>query len=194
MVHILGPSIKISFILQQDKRAKVNHDPSNMFEMCDRLLCRLDEAGTNGSAKLTPFSRVLQTDPAIPMSPSQALVDSTSATLTRPGPIWKLLKGSSPLSLLAQSFCKSLLSTRFPTACLSAAHFWTYWPLDWSLAAKWAELTITYQIASSPTHQRSNRNESCAGWSNNCRRFFNIPNMPMTYSKTHKTKCWWSSG
>ncbi len=26
----------------------MNHDPSNMFEMCERLLCRLDEAGTNG--------------------------------------------------------------------------------------------------------------------------------------------------
>ena len=87
MLHKLGPSIKISFIAQQDKRAKVNHDPSNMFEMCDRLLCRLDEAGTNGSAKLTPFYRVLQTDPAIPTSPSQALVDSISAALTRPGPI-----------------------------------------------------------------------------------------------------------
>ena len=87
MLHKIGPSIKISFIVQQDKRAKVNHDPSNMFEMCERLLCRLDEAGTNGSAKLTPFYRVLQTDPAIPMSPSHALVDTTSATLTRPCPI-----------------------------------------------------------------------------------------------------------
>jgi hypothetical protein len=26
----------------------VNHDPSNMGDMCDRLLCRLDESGANG--------------------------------------------------------------------------------------------------------------------------------------------------
>lgn len=32
----------------KDKRAKVNHDPSNMGDMCDRLLCRLDESGANG--------------------------------------------------------------------------------------------------------------------------------------------------
>ena len=40
--------INVLVNLVQDKRAKVNHDPSNMFEMCERLLCRLDEAGTNG--------------------------------------------------------------------------------------------------------------------------------------------------
>ena len=34
--------------LLQDKRAKVNHDSADMPEMCNRLLCRLDEAGTNG--------------------------------------------------------------------------------------------------------------------------------------------------
>jgi hypothetical protein len=34
--------------LLQDKRAKVNHDSNDMPEMCNRLLCRLDEAGTNG--------------------------------------------------------------------------------------------------------------------------------------------------
>jgi hypothetical protein len=44
---LIGYKLSLSLLLK-DKRAKVNHDPSNMFEMCDRLLCRLDEAGTNG--------------------------------------------------------------------------------------------------------------------------------------------------
>ena len=45
---IYWPLQILSLYFFKDKRAKVNHDPSNMFEMCDRLLCRLDEAGTNG--------------------------------------------------------------------------------------------------------------------------------------------------
>ena len=37
-----------------------------------------------------------------------------------------------------------LCTTRFPTASISAIHIRADWPLDWSSAAKWALLLITY--------------------------------------------------
>ena len=37
----------------------------------------------------------------------------------------------------------SLLSTRFPSAGVSVAHFPADWVLDWSLAAKWVRLLVT---------------------------------------------------
>ena len=57
----------------------------------------------------------------------------------------------------------SLLSTRCPTAGLSATHFHPDWLLDWSLAAKWVQLLITYLTAAYLTQQRSKHDE---GWSN----------------------------
>ena len=57
----------------------------------------------------------------------------------------------------------SLLSTRFPSAGLSVAHFCAGWLLDWSLAAKWARLLITQQTAAYPTHRRIKRNQGWAG-------------------------------
>ena len=49
-------------------------------------------------------------------------------------------------------FFSSLLSTRFPSAGLSATHFHADWLLYWSLAAKWARLLITQLTAAYPTH------------------------------------------
>ena len=46
----------------------------------------------------------------------------------------------------------SLLSTRFPTAGLKAAHFREDWLLNRSLAAKWAPLLITHLAAAYPAH------------------------------------------
>ena len=72
------------------------------------------------------------------------------------------LRGT-PQSTRLVSFFISLLTTRFPTAGLSAAHVHPDWLLDWSLAAKWVELLITYLTAAYLTQQRSKHDE---GWSN----------------------------
>ena len=58
-------------------------------------------------------------------------------------------------------FFASLLSTRIPSAGLSAAHSQADLLLHWSLAAKWARLLITQLTAAYPTHQRTKHDE---GW------------------------------
>ena len=50
---------------------------------------------------------------------------------------------------------ETFLTTRFPTAGLSAPHVRADWLLDWSLAAEWARLLSTYLTAAYPTQQRS---------------------------------------
>ena len=40
-----------------------------------------------------------------------------------------------------------LISTRFPAAGLSTSHIRADWLHDWSSAAKWAQLLITYLVA-----------------------------------------------
>ena len=40
-----------------------------------------------------------------------------------------------------------LISTRFPAAGLSTSHIRADWLHDWSSAAKWARLLITYLVA-----------------------------------------------
>ena len=62
---------------------------------------------------------------------------------------------------LVWTFLASLLSTHFPSARLSAAHFRTGWVLSWSLSAKWARLLIPQLTAAYPTHWRSKQEE---GW------------------------------
>ena len=64
---------------------------------------------------------------------------------------------------LAHILKKSLLTTCFPTAGLSATHVCADWLLDWSLAAKWAQLLISQQTAAYPTHRRSKCDEGWAG-------------------------------
>ena len=57
--------------------------------------------------------------------------------------------------------------TRFPTAGLPAACVPAGWLLDRSMSAKYAQLLITYYLATAyPTHQRSKYDEGWANWSN----------------------------
>ena len=56
------------------------------------------------------------------------------------------------LPLLCEVFLRLLLSARFPSAGLSAAHFRAVWLLNWSLEAKWARILITQLTAAYPTH------------------------------------------
>ena len=52
---------------------------------------------------------------------------------------------------LREFFFTSLRTTCSPAAGLSATDVWADWLLDWSLAAKWAQLLITYLCADYPT-------------------------------------------
>ena len=65
------------------------------------------------------------------------------------GPTYEVL---SKLMKVSSNIFSSLLSTRFPSAGLSAAHFHADWLLYWSLAAKWAQLLITLLTAAYSAH------------------------------------------
>ena len=51
-----------------------------------------------------------------------------------------------------KDLCTYLLTTRFSTAGLSAIHIHEDWLFERSLAAKWAQLLITYLDAAYLTH------------------------------------------
>ena len=55
-------------------------------------------------------------------------------------------------------------STRFPSAGLSAAHFCADWLLNWSLAAKWAQLLITHLTAAYPIYTLRIKMRWGLGW------------------------------
>ena len=56
-------------------------------------------------------------------------------------------------------FFTFFLTTHFPATGLTATYVRADWLLDWSLAAKWVQLLITYLAAAYPTHRRSKHNE-----------------------------------
>ena len=68
--------------------------------------------------------------------------------------------------VVARSFFAYLLTTRFPSAGLSATHVRAGWLLDCSLGAKWARLLITYLAAAYWIHRRLKHNEGWTGCSN----------------------------
>ena len=70
------------------------------------------------------------------------------------------------LLALVHHFFSSSTFYRIPDAGLLNSQVHTDWLHDWSLAAKWARILITYLDAANPIHQIFKHDEGWAGWSN----------------------------